>query len=107
MDIKQIRQLLRESASVVLVEEGHLPLIVKELPAAEQPQEVPISARWPKARPPAQSDGEARPNGRPAPVSSPSGDFRGSQDSVLERLNNEILALKEQIAQEEADAAGK
>ena len=85
MDIKQIRQLLRENASVVLVEEGHPPLIVRELPAAEQPQEVPISARWPKSRPPAQ----------PSP------------DSVLERLNNEILALKEQIAQEEAESAGK
>ena len=85
MNLKQIRQLLRESVSVVLVEEGHPPLIVRELPASEEPQEVPISARWPKARP-------------PGPV---------SQDSVLERLNNEILALKEQIAQEEEATEGK
>lgn len=82
MDIKQIRQLLRENASVVLVEEGQPPLIVHELRTSEAPQEVPISARWPKARP-------------PAPV---------SQDSVLERLNQEIVALKEQIAQEESVA---
>jgi hypothetical protein len=80
MELKTIRQLLRENAAVVLVEEGHPPLIVKELPVTEEPQEVPISARWPKSRPPG-----------PA-----------SQESVLERLNNEILALKEQIAQEES-----
>jgi hypothetical protein len=86
MDTKQIRKLLRENAAVVLVEEGHPPLIVRELPATEEPQEVPISARWPKSRPSA-----------PAPA---------TQDSVLERLNNEILALKEQIAQEE-QAVGK
>ena len=80
MDTKQIRKLLRENAAVVLVEEGHPPLIVRELPATEEPQEVPISARWPKSRPPTAV---------------------ATQDSVLERLNNEILALKEQIAQEE------
>ena len=66
----------------MLVEEGHTPLIVKELRTTEAPQEVPISARWPKSRPPA-----------PA-----------TQDAVLERLNNEILALKEQIALEESQA---
>lgn len=85
MDLKQIRQLIQEHGTVVLVEEGHPPLIVRVLeppePAAE---EVPIAARWPKA-PPQQ---RARP-----PI---------SQESVLERLNKEILALKEQIAQEEA-----
>jgi hypothetical protein len=80
MDTKQIRQLLSENAAVVLVEEGHPPLIVRELRSTEEPQDVPISARWPKSRP-------------PGPV---------SQESVLERLNNEILALKEQIAAEEA-----
>jgi hypothetical protein len=85
MDLKHIRQLLRENAAVVLVEEGHPPLIVREIPAAEQPQEVPISARWPKSRPPGPT----------------------SQDAVLERLNNEILALKEQIAQEESALEGK
>jgi hypothetical protein len=85
MDTKQIRQLLRENAAVVLVEEGHPPLIVRELQPTEEPQEVPISARWPKSRPPA-----AVP-----------------QESVLERLNNEILALKEQIAQEESTLGGK
>jgi hypothetical protein len=87
MDIKTIRQLLRENAAVVLVEEGHPPLIVRELQPTEEPQDVPISARWPKSRPPV-----------PAPA---------PQESVLERLNNEILALKEQIAQEESALAGK
>ncbi|MEK7637939.1 MAG: hypothetical protein AAB375_00730 [Patescibacteria group bacterium] len=80
MNLKQIRQLLRENASVVLVEEGQPPLVVQELRVREEPQDVPISARWPKLRP-------------PLPV---------TQDSVLERLNSEILALKEQIAQEES-----
>jgi hypothetical protein len=79
MDITRIRQLLREGA-VVLVEEGQPPLLVRELPEGEQPQEVPISARWPKGR-----------SVLPA-----------AQDQVLERLNKEILALKEQIAQEES-----
>ena len=85
MDLKQIRQLLKENASVVLVEEGQPPLVVQELRTSEAPQEVPISARWPKSRP-------------PAPV---------TQDSVLERLNKEILALKEQIAQEESQVTGQ
>ncbi len=80
MDLKQIRQLLKENATVVLVEEGQPPLVVQELRTTEVSQEVPISARWPKARPPTAV----------------------TQDSVLERLNQEILALKEQIAQEES-----
>jgi hypothetical protein len=80
MDIKQIRQLLRQNATVVLVEEGQPPMLVQELKAQEAPQDVPISARWPKSRPPTAV----------------------TQDSVLERLNKEILALKEQIAQEES-----
>ena len=85
MDIKLLRQLLRENASVVLVEEGHPPLVVRELVASEEPQEVPISAKWPKAKQP--------------PVA--------TQDSVLERLNKEILALREQIAAEESGASEK
>ena len=81
MDTKQLRQLIKEHGTVVLVEEGQPPLIVKILqpPEEPQPEEVPISARWPKAKP-------------PMPI---------SQDAILERLNKEILALKEQIAQEE------
>lgn len=94
MDTKTIRQLLQENTAVVLVEEGHPPLIVQEWKQTrreevgaptEASEEVPISARWPKSRPPA-----------PTP-----------QESVLERLNNEILALKEQIAQEESTLGGK
>lgn len=95
MDTKQLRQLIKEYGVVVLVEEGQLPLIVKVLqPPEEQPEpeEVPISARWPKARPPASPE---RQRGELVPV---------SQDAVLERLNKEILSLKEQIAQEETVA---
>ena len=87
MDTKLIRKLVKENGTVVLVEEGHAPLIVREVSVSEEPQEVPISARWPKAVRPVQPS--------------------VSQDSVLERLNNEILALKEQIAQEEASVQGK
>jgi hypothetical protein len=95
MDTKQLRQLIKEYGVVVLVEEGHTPLVVKEWqPPQEAPQEVPISARWPKAKPPASPE---RQRGEPVPI---------SQDAVLERLNKEILALKEQIAQEET-AAGE
>ncbi len=79
MNTAQIRKLVGEYGVVVLVEEGHPPLVVRELTAEEKPEEVPISARWPK-NPPASDV---------------------TQDSVLERLNKEILALKEQIAQEE------
>ncbi len=85
MNINQIRKLVREHSAVVLVEDGHPPLIVRELPLTEEPTEVPISARWPKAR--------------------PSAPTVPTQDSVLERLNNEILALKEQIALEESAVA--
>ncbi|MCC6934149.1 MAG: hypothetical protein IT406_00425 [Candidatus Yanofskybacteria bacterium] len=91
MDIRQLRALVQEHGSVVLVEEGHQPLIVRPLRAVEEPpQEVPIAARWPKSRP----HGVAS----DAPAS--------RQDAVLERLNKEILALREQIAQEEAQAEG-
>ena len=84
IDIKQIRQLLKENTTVVLVEEGQPLLVVQELRTPpEAPQEVPISARWPKSRPP----------------------IAVTQDSVLERLNKEILALKEQIAQEESQGS--
>jgi len=84
MDLKQIRQLLKENATVVLVEEGQPPLVVQEVRTpSEAPQEVQISARWPKSRPPVSV----------------------TQDSVLERLNKEILALKEQIAQEESQGS--
>jgi len=76
MDIKQIRQLIRDGHSVVLVEEGEAPLVVTELRAPPPAhQEIPISR------------------------SSQMG-----QDHVLERLNKEILALKAQIAQEEETA---
>lgn len=80
MDIKRIRELLRDGAKVVLIEEGQAPLIVSELKQQEQPQEVPIASRWPKTR----SIHEGR-----------------GGEQVLERLNKEILALKEQIAQDE------
>lgn len=89
MNLKYIRQLIKEHAAVVLVEEGYQPLVVRELRLSEEPQEVPISARWPKTAPVAQP---ARPDGRTG------------GDAVLERLNKEILALKEQIAQEESQA---
>jgi hypothetical protein len=85
MDTSQIRKLVKEYGAVVLVEEGHPPLIVRELqPTEASEEEVPISARWPKSLP-------AGKQGPPI-----------TQDSVLERLNKEILALKEQIAQEES-----
>lgn len=75
MDIKEIRTLLREGRSVVLVEDGQPPLLVSELHPQPEPQSVPI------ARPPVRPD---------AP----------RQDQVLERLNKEILALKAQIDEE-------
>ena len=83
MNINDIRKLLREGRSVVLVEEGQTPLLVTEL-TVDQPvvEEVQISSRWPKAR--TVHD--------PAPK---------PQEEVLERLNKEILALKAQIAEDE------
>ena len=81
MDIKHIRKLLQEG-SVVLVEDGQPPLLVRELKAEEPPQEVPIASRWPK------------------PVAATTV-FDGRQEQILERLNKEILALREQIAQDE------
>lgn len=88
MDLKLIRHLLRNGSPVVLLEDGHPPLTVQELRSTEAesagpeepPQEVQISSRWPKGRSPFD---------------------RERQDQVLERLNKEILALREQIAQEE------
>ena len=90
MDIKQIRQLLRNGASVVLLEEGHPPLVVSELAGQgsnpEVPtEEVPIASRWPKGR----------------TIHDSPGDSPARQDHLLERLNKEILALKAEIAQQE------
>jgi len=96
MDLKLIRHLLRNGSPVILIEEGQPPLTVQELRSTEAamqsagpeepPQEVQISSRWPKAR---------------------NAFDRERQDQVLERLNKEILALREQIAQEEgAPASG-
>ena len=80
MDINEIRKLIREGHSVVLLQEGHPPLQVTELKVEQsQEEEVQIASRWPKARTVLES----------------------RQDQVLERLNKEILALKAQIAQEE------
>lgn len=74
MNIEEIRDLVKDGHSVVLIQEGQISLVVTELKTARQPvaQEVPIS----------------RPQ---AP----------GQDQILERLNKEILALKAQIEQEE------
>jgi hypothetical protein len=85
MDTKQIRQLLRNGSSVVLLEEGHPPLVVSELKPEPTIQEVPIASRWPKGR--TIHDG---PTEVPART-----------DHLLERLNKEILALKAEIAQQE------
>jgi hypothetical protein len=120
MDTKQIRQLLREGlpagqagASVVLLEEGLRPLVVRELILADErapdetPEEVPIASRWPKGRtvhdgPPKrlQPPSETEPS-RPA---SPER-RRGESDQILERLNKEIQALKAEIAQQEEGTA--
>jgi hypothetical protein len=74
VNISQIRTLLREGRSVVLVEDGQPPLVVTELapPVRAREEEIPIASRWPKVA--------------------------VSSDQVLERLNKEILALKAQIA---------
>ena len=87
MDIKEIRALLNEGHSVVLLEEGQTPLMVTKLPGhvpQEVPEEVPIASRWPKARVPVPD----------------------RQDQILERLNTEILALKAQIVDEEGGSQG-
>ena len=93
MDIKQIKRLLEQTGSSVILDEEGRPAIVALSWSAwldltgqtvqEPVQEVPISSRWPKA--PRQAV-----------------DIQTRQDQVLERLNKEILALKAQIEQEEA-----
>jgi hypothetical protein len=86
MNIEEIRDLVKDGHSVVIVEEGRTPLVVTELkPSHPVAQEIPISSRWPK------------PTARP---SAP------GQDQILERLNKEILALKTQIEQEEQGSQG-
>ena len=95
MNIKEIRKLVTEGGSVVLLEEGHPPLIVRELSvdsstekAVREPEEeVQISSKWPK---------------RSEVMGVPTGEAQvPKQDLILERLNKEILALKAQIAEEE------
>jgi hypothetical protein len=86
MDLNRIRQLLREGHSVVLVEDGKAPLVVRELPVEAPLTEVPIASKWPKGR---SIHGEEPVVGNGI-----------RQDQILERLNKEILALREQLAQE-------
>jgi hypothetical protein len=110
MDTKQIRQLLREGASVVLLEEGETPLVVRELapsgePALQEvPEEVPIASRWPKGLPTGQA-GPPEPRVGRSILDRPPEPSR--TDHILERLNKEILALKAEIAQQEEQNAGE
>lgn len=85
MDIERIRELLKDGAAVVIAEEGKTPLVVRELPVrhaaavSEGPvEEVQISSRWPKGR-------------------SISEEPTARQDQILERLNKEIAALRDQL----------
>lgn len=103
MELKEIRKLLQEEEyaglpagrQVVLVEEGQPPLVIRELRSEEEPpQDVPIASRWPKAQS-IRSVLEGR-SGQPVRA-----DARPGGDQILERLNKEILALKEQISQDE------
>jgi hypothetical protein len=85
MDIKQIRQLVKEGRTVVLVEDGQSPLVISVLESGGSErmvpvsEEVPIMSRLPKART----------------------IHEEPRDHLLERLNKEILALKAEIAQQE------
>jgi len=103
MDLPLIRRLLREGSQVVLLEEGHPPLVVRQLRTEEPPEEVPIASRWPKGFPyrPVGAgrsvfDGRRSGEGVAEAPSEPA----NRQEQILERLNKEILALKEQISQE-------
>jgi hypothetical protein len=86
MNTKLIRKLLRDRASVVLLEDGLPPLVITELAEEStlQAEDVQISSRWPKGR-------SIHEDPRP----------ERSGDQILERLNKEILSLKAQIAEEE------
>ena len=82
MDIEHIRDLLKEGGAVVIAQEGKAPLVVRELPVQRQTaivseapvEEIQISSRWPKGR-----------------------SINEGGEQVLERLNKEILALRDQI----------
>ncbi len=101
MDTKQLQQLLKQAGSVVLLDDHSQPVAVAvnweswlrltgaETPAEPPVQEIPISSRWPKA---------------PRVPTSPA-EQSNRQDQILERLNKEILALKAQIEQDEAEGA--
>ena len=98
MDTKQLQQLLKQTGSVVLLNDNGQPVAVTvswetwlrtvgaDIFPEPPVEEVPISSRWPKA------------------PRIPVPDQASRQDQVLERLNKEILALKAQIEQEESEA---
>ena len=117
INLPLIRRLLREGSTVVLLEEGHTPLVVRQLRTEEPPEEVPIASRWPKGlamrpvsaarsvfdgRAAVEYGGPATPEQFPEPAPAPQEVPASKQEQILERLNKEILALKEQLAQEEA-----
>lgn len=87
MDIHTIRELIRQGHSVVIVEEGQPPLMVREL------EESTRTVR---------TIHEEAPNTMVVTPTSPPDQNAQKQDQVLERLNKEILALKAQIAEDEA-----
>jgi hypothetical protein len=82
MDLAHLRSLLEGHASVVVVEEGQEPLVIQRLqvPEPRPPEErVPISSVR-----------------KVAPA------VRTRQEEILDRLNREILALREEVREEES-----
>src|SRR3989338_7622844 len=94
MDLSQIRALVSEYGTVAIVEGDTPPLIVRELTSSNTPAS-PTSLGGPSAyQEPSISEAESVPVITRPPA---------RQDQLLERLNREIIALRDQVTREEMD----
>lgn len=88
MDIKELQPLLKQSASVVLVEDGQPTAVVlpygayRALTGQETAEQVPVSVRQEEDRTRTVTDTR--------------------EQEILERLNREIASLKEQLSVDQA-----
>ena len=90
MDIQELKKLLKSSTSVLIMDNGNPDLIVMEYKAYQRLAGV--------------GNGASPVHAHEKPVSSEPA-ARAREAEVLEKLNREILALKEQIRLEEERSA--
>ncbi len=99
MDIRELKQLLQRSPSVLIVEDGEPSLVVVDYETYRSMTDVAPNPERRPAPAPVQSAPPAREPGQPS--------LSTQEAEMIDRLNKEILALKEQIEAEEREVLGR